>query len=638
VPTSNGSGQQAHIRVAVRVRPVPAGDHSIIEVIGQTTIAIRKEAATGGNGYLASQQGRVEERFFDRVFGPLASQEEVYAWSCQPLLKAAVMELTNATIFAYGATGAGKTHTMFGERLGSMQGLIYRAIPEVFALIQETSCTFRTQVSFMELYNEKVYDLLQESREGGGGVCNIMEDERRGLVKISNLREVEVRSAEEALDHLMAGLLLRKVESTAANLRSSRSHAVFMLQMSRAEDPLVQSKICFIDLAGSERASQTQNVGAALREGAKINQSLLALANCINALGDSTRGSESKTEGREGAKTPQRKPPYRDSKLTLLLKSSLISGGLVSMIANVHPGREHFEDSNNTLEYAKRTSILKAPVVVRREVPPSMPLGRRSQANPSPRGPDDAEAAAMLLKAGFGDGLIPTRLPQPRRSSSSGSRHRGSARASNGGHALDTLPGRYLDADATRRIARPSSGGSGGARAKLQEAALRSGAMDGMAQECFTFMPEELKERSWQDQPQGSPARSSGSSLERSQLAAPLGDKMLDVDPQRHSDERPTSRQRSLSHSSPAPAAEGDELVPRDEVELSGAACPWSPEVLLRIVDTLQAEKAALDARLRAVTTDRDRLEADCAALRAANLEKDKQLVQLLTGRDAHRW
>merc|ERR1712137_1363524 len=110
-----------------------------------------------------------------------------------------------------------------------------------------------------------------------------------------------------------------------------------------------------------------QNVGDALKVGAKINQSLLALMNCIDALGDRCR---------EGAKTPTRKPPYRDSKLTLLLKESFLGEGMLSMTANVHPDRLHFEDSSNTLEYAKRVSTLKKEVIIRREPPLPVPQFR----------------------------------------------------------------------------------------------------------------------------------------------------------------------------------------------------------------------------------------------------------------------
>jgi hypothetical protein len=199
--SSSSCSGQGNIRVAVRVRPLPAGDQGIIEVIGRGTIAIRKEAATGGNEYLSSQRGRTEERSFDRVFGPNSAQEEVYQWCCQPLIMAAVENGRSATIFVYGATGAGKTYTMFGEQEEHRQGLICRAVNDVFNAIAkrgDTGPALEVKTSFLELYNEKLYDLLHDGSGTSGGLCSILEDERRGVLRISNLSEVPVGTASEA--------------------------------------------------------------------------------------------------------------------------------------------------------------------------------------------------------------------------------------------------------------------------------------------------------------------------------------------------------------------------------------------------------------------------------------------------------
>jgi len=372
-------GNSGHIRVAVRVRPLPAGDDGIIEVGGAGVIAIRKEAATGGNQFLSTQQGRIEERNFDHVFGPDATQTEVYAWSCEPLISEAVAKGRSATVFVYGATGAGKTHTMFGKTDPDQRGIIFRAIPEVFRCLQEVEAaappgSFEVKVSFLEIYNEVVRDLLQPTslQDGAQSACKVLEDASRGVVKVANLLEAPARNPDEALWYLQAGMQARTVEATAANQQSSRAHAVFSLTIEQIRDSkgsgafsrrmtqvrALHSKISLIDLAGSERAALTQNTGNALKDGASINKSLLALANCIDAL--TQRGP---TSG-----TPRKKPPYRDSKLTLMLKGSLTGDGLVAMIANVHPGRTHFEDSNNTLEYAKRASVVRAQTGRRKSV------------------------------------------------------------------------------------------------------------------------------------------------------------------------------------------------------------------------------------------------------------------------------
>ncbi|CAK0796015.1 unnamed protein product [Prorocentrum cordatum] len=704
--TEGSAAHGSNIRVAVRVRPVP-GDAGIIEVLGQGTIVIRKEGATGGNEYLSSQQGRYEERSFDRVFGPQATQEEVYAWCCQPLVQGAIEEGTNATIFVYGATGAGKTHTMFGERDERQQGLIYRAIHEVFAAIAEREEAARPQVrvSFLELYNEKLYDLLQPTEGGGGYLCSLMEDERRGLLKIGNLSEVAVGSTEETLELLQAGLQLRKVESTAMNQRSSRSHAVFMLQM---EGPRrnQNSKICLIDLAGSERASQTQNVGSALRDGAKINQSLLALANCINALGESSRAAErratanevsevvreSRPDARERAKTPQRKPPYRDSKLTLLLKNSLVTGGLVSMIANVHPGKSHFEDSNNTLEYAKRTSSVKGSVVVRTATP--MPptagravlpgsaaeaLGAPAAAEPSPLAPllMGSRAPATEPVKWRQRSLTPSRRAHtdPQAETPKGDRSR--AKCPPMDFTFSTAPeGR---ATATFGSATPSSAARRRGAAAAGEADCGSPSGGERARTAHTERSgSPVSHRLLRRQSEG--AEADGLRRQRSQPAAgaadaearrqrpqqaaraaprgPAGPAPGAAGPKRLSDPPPGgaegARSPTPSRKPASPPLGGGPRQPRACAETpspapaasrqpgaEASADDASREVLMQVVQSLHAEKAAMDARMRseraamdvqlnAALADRARLEMECDQLRAANLEKDRQMAALL--------
>lgn len=759
-PSISSLTGHGNIRVAVRVRPLPSSEQSIIEVTGKGTIAVRKEAATGGNEFLSSQQGRTEERTFDRVFGPDSTQAEVHALCCQPLVAAAVEAGHNATVFVYGATGAGKTHTMFGEQDSSQQGLIYRAIREVFAGLDRRSTvtaagqrerTLEARVSFLELYNEKVYDLLQEANGGGGSLCSILEDERRGLLKIANLRETPVSSTEEALEHLHAGLQLRKVESTAANMRSSRSHAIFTLLLERVDETgerprRLHSKISLIDLAGSERAAHTQNVGAALRDGAKINQSLLALANCINALGESCR--KESIEGRDGAKTPQRKPPYRDSKLTLLLKSSLVSGGLVSMIANVHPGRDRFEDSVNTLEYAKRTSMVKAPVLVRKEV-------REVSITAANRRPTTNSASVLQ---------VPTTISPP----PSPSRQTSGFSAQQKGSGATSVTDRPKTGEVRRRSAStcrqrpeptetsmptnmdftfaPSSGASGAPtassrsgsvpprqnrdrtppriaqRAKMcaSPSAAEVSVVQGVSESsqntthCSGDEDSGHKSRSSsplenssgevtsqlrdfgtpsvrdppsgppsiatgdfgipsvRDPPSGSPPIPSGErsaySTTSTSFRAPGPGRNRTVGNRTNSLPRAPqpaqgapsqiapSPQRQVNRGADRPGAEPGKRLPQagnagticSNVGISGAAAVNAPkstppeaetqalaqlpsrEVLLQIVESLQAEKAAIDMRLRSVMADRDRLEDECAELRSANLAKDKQLALLL--------
>mmetsp|Transcript_64814 Transcript_64814/g.122924 ORF Transcript_64814/g.122924 Transcript_64814/m.122924 type:complete len:868 (-) Transcript_64814:36-2639(-) len=757
-----------HIRVAVRVRPVPPGDDSIIEVAGEGAIAIRKQAATGGNEFLSSQQGRTEERMFDRVFGPDATQAEVYSWSCRPLVESAVAEGRSATIFVYGATGAGKTHTMFGEKDEAQQGLISRAIREVFDTISARGMCSRsgrpleTKVSFLDIYNESVRDLLQD----GGGLCKVLEDERKGVVKVTNLREVAVGSAEEALKQLRVGMQARKVEATAANARSSRSHAVFTMtlelvdasrpgpghpifQRRGAEQRRVFSRICLIDLAGSERATHTQNMGSALKDGAKINQSLLALANCIDALTNRSPGSGM----REGAQTPRRKPPYRDSKLTLLLKSSLTSDCLVSMIANVHPGKDHFEDSNNTLEYAKRASVVKAPPIVRRARAASLPASRPPSPTPSASQDSSASSDELLAPTRGSASLSSPDIGIP--TASAGSQHAANSRctsapqqevkkrrrasdrplsaethdARSGIPAVRPVKPRSATPEARSSIARPSAektrsasaaqlhahdtshtsqaepcrrerditplpgrarpgeriGRSSGPRplARCEESAsdatgksssfgtapgslgspdqtspvgsspqpslLNISPMGGASQcqalpDAASASPQCLAAAtpgSGRDTPgedvsgrRGYSARARLQTPPRHQHSASAEAAEVKHRSRRHLEHNGSAEDASAGRGNPSllngsPVLNG--LLPAGDGALSGTVTGCSTNMLLlRLVDSLQAEKAALEERLRAVGNDKEKLEADNARLRAANLEKDRQIICLL--------
>ena len=189
--------------------------------------------------------------------------------------------------------------------------------------------------TFVEIYNEQVYDLLAP-----GKPLSLREDTDRGVVVCAGVTESQTQSAVDVMDLLAIGNKNRKTEATMANSVSSRSHAVLQLCIKHVErspetgrEICTESKLSLIDLAGSERASATNNRGARLHEGANINKSLLALANCINALAtNSTCGKKTNVK-------------YRDSRLTHLLKSSLEGGNCnLVMIANINPSHLTFED------------------------------------------------------------------------------------------------------------------------------------------------------------------------------------------------------------------------------------------------------------------------------------------------------
>jgi len=687
-----------HIRVAVRVRPLPSAEVGIIEVAGNSAIAIRKEAATGGNQFLATQQGRIEERQFDRVFGPQACQEEVYAWTCEPLVQKAMKEARNMTVFVYGATGAGKTHTMFGAEEEDEQGIIFRTVREVFEQIEsqklepptkdewrenfdvdEDGERFEVRVSFLELYNENVRDLLQDGT--GATTCRVLEDERRGVVQVSNLVEVPVRSVEEATCLLRAGMQARTVEATAANAVSSRAHAVFSLSVERVgrrnqrnglfkshnpEARLLHSKISLIDLAGSERAKDTHNSGSALKDGARINQSLLALANCIDAL-----TAINKNDQRAVNPSQKKKPPYRDSKLTLMLKGSLTGDGLVAMVANVHPGRSHFEDSNNTLEYAMRATTVKAreqrrcrsSLVGTRPsgIPPVTSAQSARRRLSAPAFPQSARTSVDEE----GCTASSSTLPPPRNSARCNGRQTG-ANVVSDRIKLDPRKTAFAWSAAAREEA--------GAR---QEA--DSG--DSTVSSPGLTSPQNILARqisSLSDQehlsPDGIPVNSlSPEGPELSVLSLPSDEVAADEDEYSDFEDEDnhigmqTCLEESLvdeeevavepmpsaiMQSSPAKAGYPSPAPNKERTaSKEGVASPFRvmlspspakegaalPAFVAKIIAQLQAEKVDLDERLRCVTSDRDallqdraELELANARLREANMEKDRQLASLL--------
>lgn len=265
----------------------------------------------------------------------------------------------NSTVFAYGATGAGKTHTMLGK--AEQPGIMYQTMKEVFNVLNDFKVdrTYEIKVSFLEIYNENIRDLIDTSgashMDSADCYLELREDPEKGVC-VAGLKEIEVKSAEEILSLLIHGNGNRTTESTDANDASSRSHAVFMLKCSykdknagvRAE--ISVGKLSLIDLAGSERASKTNNRGIRMIEGANINRSLLALGNCINALHDNA------------TKNKDNYIPYRDSKLTRLLKDSLGGNCRTVMIANVAGGHSSFEETHNTLKYANRAKNIKTNV------------------------------------------------------------------------------------------------------------------------------------------------------------------------------------------------------------------------------------------------------------------------------------
>ncbi|XP_011847406.1 PREDICTED: chromosome-associated kinesin KIF4A isoform X2 [Mandrillus leucophaeus] len=285
---------------------------------------------------------------YDFVFDPSTEQEEVFNTAVAPLIKG-VFKGYNATVLAYGQTGSGKTYSMGGAYTAEQEneptvGVIPRVIQLLFKEID------KKKVSYLEIYNEEILDLLCPSREKAQ--INIREDPKEGI-KIVGLTEKTVLVALDTVSCLEQGNNSRTVASTAMNSQSSRSHAIFTISIEQRKksdkNSSFRSKLHLVDLAGSERQKKTKAEGDRLKEGININRGLLCLGNVISALGDDKKGGF---------------VPYRDSKLTRLLQDSLGGNSHTLMIACVSPADSNLEETLNTLRYADRARKIKNKPIV----------------------------------------------------------------------------------------------------------------------------------------------------------------------------------------------------------------------------------------------------------------------------------
>lgn len=284
---------------------------------------------------------------FDYAFDENADNEIVYRYTARPLVQT-IFEGGMATCFAYGQTGSGKTHTMGGDFQGkggqdSSKGIYGLVAKDVFKFLRSPkyrSDDLMVVASFFEIYSGKVFDLLN-----GKSKLRVLED-ARNQVQIVGLLEKSVEKVEDVLNLIQCGNNIRTSGQTSANNHSSRSHAVFQLQLKHRKPPhRMRGKFSLIDLAGNERGADTSSSDRTVRmEGAEINKSLLALKECIRAL------------GRKGGHLP-----FRASKLTQVLRDSFIGeNARTCMIAMISPGMQSCEHSLNTLRYADRVKELGA--------------------------------------------------------------------------------------------------------------------------------------------------------------------------------------------------------------------------------------------------------------------------------------
>ncbi|XP_066242891.1 kinesin-like protein KIF19 isoform X1 [Saccopteryx leptura] len=347
----SGDSKDQQLMVALRVRPISVAEleegATLIAHKVDEQMVVLMDPMEDPDDILRAHRSRERSYLFDVAFDFTATQEMVYQATTKSLIKG-VISGYNATVFAYGPTGCGKTYTMLGT--DHEPGIYVRTLNDLFRAIEETSndMEYEVSMSYLEIYNEMIRDLLNPAL----GYLELREDSR-GMIQVAGITEVSTINAKEIMQLLMKGNRQRTQEPTAANRTSSRSHAVLQVsvrQRSRVKNILQevrQGRLFMIDLAGSERASQTQNRGQRMKEGAHINRSLLALGNCINALSD---------------KNGNKYINYRDSKLTRLLKDSLGGNSRTVMIAHISPASSAFEESRNTLTYAGRAKNIKTRV------------------------------------------------------------------------------------------------------------------------------------------------------------------------------------------------------------------------------------------------------------------------------------
>ena len=294
---------------------------------------------------------------FDHIFDMDSTQEDVYQIAAVPAVES-LEDGYNSTIFAYGQTGTGKTYTMEGfiyDYLSPNKGLIPRAIEDIFKYIENNSnsdTTFIIRVTYLQIYNESIDDLLKPEKKH----LSIREGQKKGLY-VEGLSEWAVRSPNDIYALLERGAQCRTKAYTNMNDVSSRSHAVFtiileQMKISNGRKRFKAGKLNMVDLAGSERVKISGATGKQLDESRRINKSLSALGNVINALTD-----------------PKTKHiPYRDSKLTRLLQNSLGGNCKTSMIAMISPYDGSYNESTSTLNFAKRAKGIRIKAKINEEV------------------------------------------------------------------------------------------------------------------------------------------------------------------------------------------------------------------------------------------------------------------------------
>ncbi|CAG2247375.1 KIF5 [Mytilus edulis] len=331
---------ECSIRVISRVRPLNSSEE---KVGSKFILKFPTDDSININGKLF---------IFDKILQPNVSQEDVYNTTAKTIV-ADVLAGYNGTIFAYGQTSSGKTHTMEGVLGDSkMQGIIPRIIADIFNYIyqMDENLEFHIKVSYFEIYMDKIKDLLDISKTN----LSVHEDKNK-VTYVKGATERFVSSPEEVMEAIEEGKSNRHVAVTNMNEHSSRSHSVFLINVKQEHletEKKLNGKLYLVDLAGSEKVSKTGAEGAVLDEAKNINKSLSALGNVISALAD---GNKSHV-------------PYRDSKLTRILQESLGGNARTTIVICCSPASYNESETKSTLMFGQRAKTIKNSVKVNEEL------------------------------------------------------------------------------------------------------------------------------------------------------------------------------------------------------------------------------------------------------------------------------
>ncbi|KHG11578.1 kinesin-related protein [Gossypium arboreum] len=347
--------KEVNVQVLLRCRPLSEDEQKMNVSRVISCNELKREVTVLQN--VANKQ--VDRVFtFDKVFGPKAQQRTIYDQAIAPIVNE-VLDGFNCTVFAYGQTGTGKTYTMEGGMrnkggdLPAEAGVIPRAVRQIFDTLEAQNADYSMKVTFLELYNEEITDLLapeESSRyaeDRQRKPISLMED-GKGCVIVRGLEEEAVYSANEIYTLLERGAAKRRTADTLLNKRSSRSHSVFSItvhikESAVGDEELIKcGKLNLVDLAGSENISRSGAREGRAREAGEINKSLLTLGRVISALVEHSAHI-----------------PYRDSKLTRLLRDSLGGKTKTCIIATISPSAHSLEETLSTLDYAYRAKNIK---------------------------------------------------------------------------------------------------------------------------------------------------------------------------------------------------------------------------------------------------------------------------------------